>query len=90
MPGVPRQLTKHTLNVDPKYKPVKQFLRRFNKERRKEELNYAYYTPAINNAQSARNIIQEKYESYVNGGISDIETFIKDTTSQVETSIQRQ
>ena len=56
----------------------------------KEELNYAYYTPAINNAQSARNIIQEKYESYVNGGISDIETFIKDTTSQVETSIQRQ
>ena len=35
MPGVPRQLAEHTLNVDPKYKPVKQFLRWFNEERRK-------------------------------------------------------
>src|SRR3954463_3826981 len=35
MPGVPRQLAEHTLNVDPKYKPVKQYLRRFNEERRK-------------------------------------------------------
>ena len=35
MPGVPRQLAEHTLNVDPKYKPVKQFLRRFNEERHK-------------------------------------------------------
>ena len=56
----------------------------------KEELDYAYYTPAINNAQSARNIIQEKYESYVNGSITDIDTFINDTISQVKTSIQRQ
>ena len=35
MPGVPRQLAEHTLNVDPKYKPVKQFLCRCNKERHK-------------------------------------------------------
>ena len=35
MPGVPRQLVEHTLNVDPKYKPVKLFLRRFNKESHK-------------------------------------------------------
>ena len=35
MPGVPRHLAEHTLNVDPKYKPVKQFLRWFNEERRK-------------------------------------------------------
>ena len=35
MPGVPRELAEHTLNIDPKFKPVKQFLRRFNKERRK-------------------------------------------------------
>ena len=35
MLGVPRELAEHTLNVDPKYKPVKQFLRRFNEERRK-------------------------------------------------------
>ena len=35
MPSLLRELTEHTLNIDPKYKPVRQFLRRFNKERRK-------------------------------------------------------
>ena len=35
MLGVPRELAEHTLNIDPKFKPVKQFLQRFNKERRK-------------------------------------------------------
>ena len=35
MLGVPRELTEHTLNIDPKFKPVRQFLRRFNEERRK-------------------------------------------------------
>ena len=35
MPGVPREIAEHTLNVDPKFKPVRQFLRRFNEERRK-------------------------------------------------------
>ena len=35
MPGVPRELAKHTLNIDAKFKLVKQFLRRFNEERRK-------------------------------------------------------
>ena len=35
MPGVPRELAEHTLNIDPKFKPVKQFLQRFNEERRK-------------------------------------------------------
>src|SRR3954471_10390666 len=34
MPGVPRELTKNHLNIDSKLKPVKQFLRRFNYERR--------------------------------------------------------
>ena len=29
------ELAEHTLNVDPKFKSVKQFLRRFNEERRK-------------------------------------------------------
>ena len=33
MPGVPRELTEHTLNIDPKFKPVKQFLRQFNEDR---------------------------------------------------------
>ena len=33
MPGVPRELAEHTLNIDPKFKPVRQFLRWFNEER---------------------------------------------------------
>ena len=35
MLGVPRELAEHTLNIDPKFKPVRQFLWRFNEERRK-------------------------------------------------------
>ena len=35
MPGVLREYAEHNLNIDPKFKPVKQFLRRFNEERRK-------------------------------------------------------
>ena len=35
MPGVPRELAEHNLNIDPKFKPIKQFLRSFNEERRK-------------------------------------------------------
>ena len=35
MPCLPRELAEHTLNIDPKFKPVKQFLRRFSEERRK-------------------------------------------------------
>ena len=35
MLGVPRGLAEHTLNIDPKYKPVRQFLRRFIEKRRK-------------------------------------------------------
>nr|WP_307989304.1 extracellular solute-binding protein [uncultured Niameybacter sp.] len=53
-------------------------------------LEYAYYTPAINNAQSARNTIQEKFEAYINGNIADMNTFIEETVSEVGTSIQRQ
>ena len=36
MPGVSRKLAKHTLNIDPKFKPVRQSLRRFNEERHKD------------------------------------------------------
>jgi hypothetical protein len=35
MPGVPRELVEHALNVDPKAKPVKQPLRRFDEPKRK-------------------------------------------------------
>lgn len=53
-------------------------------------LGYAYYTPAINNAQSARSTIQEKFDAYVNGNIADMDTFIEETLAEVGTSIQRQ
>jgi hypothetical protein len=35
MPGVPRELIEHALNLDPKAKPVKQPLRRFDEPKRK-------------------------------------------------------
>jgi hypothetical protein len=35
MPGVLRELVEHALNVDPKAKPVKQPLRRFDEPKRK-------------------------------------------------------
>jgi hypothetical protein len=35
MPGVPRELVEHTLNVDPKAKPVKQPLQIFDEPKRK-------------------------------------------------------
>lgn len=35
MPGVPREFAEHHLNVDPKAKPIQQYLCRFNEERRK-------------------------------------------------------
>jgi hypothetical protein len=35
MPGVPRELIEHALNMDPKAKPVKQPLRRFDEPKRK-------------------------------------------------------
>jgi hypothetical protein len=35
VPGVPRELIEHTLNVDPKARPVKQPLQRFDKPKRK-------------------------------------------------------
>jgi hypothetical protein len=35
MPGVPRKLVEHALNVDPKARPIKQPLSRFDKPKRK-------------------------------------------------------
>jgi hypothetical protein len=35
MPGVPREIVEHALNVDPKAKPVKQPMRRFDEPKRK-------------------------------------------------------
>ena len=50
MPGVPGELAEHTLNIDPKFKQVKQFLRRFNEERHKaigEEVTRLFATGFI-------------------------------------------
>lgn len=55
-----------------------------------ESLKYAYFTPAVNNAQSARTVASEKYESYVTGKSDDIDSMLKEMTTQVETSISRQ
>jgi hypothetical protein len=35
MPGVSREFAKHTLNIKPESKPVKQGMCRFNEEKRK-------------------------------------------------------
>jgi hypothetical protein len=35
MPGVSRDRIEHSLNVDPKAKPIKQKLRRFRKDKRR-------------------------------------------------------
>ena len=42
MPGIPRELAEHALNIDPKAKPVQQTLRYFSEPKRKaigEEIN---------------------------------------------------
>jgi hypothetical protein len=36
MPGAPRKLVEHALNVDPKVRPVMQPLQRFDEPKRKE------------------------------------------------------
>lgn len=56
----------------------------------KESLNFAYYTPAVNNAQSARTVAEEKYASYVTGTSDDVNAMLEEMKSQVETSISRQ
>lgn len=54
-----------------------------------KSLPYSYYTPAINNAQSARTVAQEKYEAFMSGSITDVEVLVDDIVSQVQTSIGR-
>ena len=42
MPGIPRELAEHALNVDPTAKPVQQSMRRFSEPKRRaigEEVN---------------------------------------------------
>ena len=56
----------------------------------KDSLSFAYYTPAVNNAQSARTVAEEKYASYVTGTSDDVDAMLEEMQSQVETSISRQ
>jgi hypothetical protein len=53
MPGVPRELVKHALNVDPKARPVKQPLRQFDEPKRK---SIATKLHRLENAGSIREI----------------------------------
>ena len=50
----------------------------------------AVYAKVYPVAQTARSTIQEKFEAYVNGNITDIEAFIQESLAEVGTSIQRQ
>ncbi|MGL5479818.1 MAG: ABC transporter substrate-binding protein [Clostridium sp.] len=54
-----------------------------------KSLEYSYYTPAVNNAQSARNVAMEKYDAFMKGDIKDIDTFVKELQADVTTSIGR-
>ena len=56
MPGVPRELAEHTLNIVPKFKPVRQFLRRFNEERRKAICRVIVMTDVLDQGLSRRAI----------------------------------
>jgi multiple sugar transport system substrate-binding protein len=55
-----------------------------------EALEYAYYTPAVNNGSSARTSVEEKYSAFVTNGTANIEDFVKELLTEVETSISRQ
>lgn len=55
-----------------------------------ETLEYAYYNPAVNNGQSARTTVDEKYSAFVTDATANIEDLVKDLVSEVETSISRQ
>ncbi|MBQ5696174.1 MAG: extracellular solute-binding protein [Clostridium sp.] len=56
----------------------------------KDSLQYAYFSPAINNAQSARTVADEKVQAYLNGPSDDVDAMLNEMESQVETSISRQ
>ena len=56
----------------------------------KDSLQYAYFSPAINNAQSARTVADEKVQAYLNGPSDDIDAMLKEMESQVEISISRE
>ena len=56
----------------------------------KNSLSFAYFTPAVNNAQSARTVADEKFSAYVTGNSDDVDAMLEEMKVQVETSISRQ
>ena len=57
MPGIPREVTEHSLEIQAGSKPVKQRLRRFNEEKRKiigEEIQKLLAAGFIKNARKKR------------------------------------
>jgi hypothetical protein len=81
MPGVPRELVEHALNVDPKAKPVKKPLRRFDEPKRKA---IAFKLHRLENAGFIREI---KTSSWVSNPIivpkknTDVQRVCVDYTS---------
>jgi hypothetical protein len=63
MPGVPRELVEHALNVDPKAKPVKQPLRRFDKPKRKA------IASELHRLENARFILEIKSSTWVSNPV---------------------
>jgi hypothetical protein len=63
MPGVPRELVEHTLNVDPKARPVKQPLRRFDEPKRKS------IAPELHRLENAGFIREIKASTWVSNPV---------------------
>jgi hypothetical protein len=63
MLGVPRELVEHALNIDPKEKPVKQPLRRFDKPKRKA------IASELHRLKNARFIREIKTSSWVSNPV---------------------
>jgi hypothetical protein len=63
MPGVTRELVEHALNVDPKAKPVKQPLRRFDEPKRKA------ITSELHRLENAGSIQEIKTSTWVSNPV---------------------
>jgi hypothetical protein len=81
MPGVPRELVEHALNVDPKAKPVKQPLQRFDEPKRK------VIESELHRLENARFIRKIKTSSWVSNPVivpkknTDVQRVCVDHTS---------
>jgi hypothetical protein len=89
MPGVPRELVEHALNVDPKAKPVKQPLRRFDEPKRK------VIASELHRLENAGFIREIKSSTWVSNLVivpkknTDVQRVCIDTTHLSTSTVQR-